>query len=364
MTKVLMVVSPTKRAGYVRMATEFSENMEQLVFTPAYPHVDSATSKMSASDTIQQKLLGDPQLHKIFNKFDPDVIFTDTALYATHSKLRSIIERKTTPLLIHLLGDWWSEYWSWFSSSHWRKRIFASQQFVYNWSGLAIAEKILPVCKWLERVTHHYLPQAKTEVLHVGVEPDEFYEQSGMELHRPAVAIIQNHTVYQKVEGLLQFKTITDKLTNIHFYIAEGQAFHQRYLPQVKSTYSSSKNVHFVKEVNNVEKVRLMLTASDCYVLASGLDCSPVTILEASLLRRPVIASNIGGVPELIQENVTGWAINNTDIDTWLDRIRSVTSDPKLARRVGNSGRQWVSENFAWQVIAKQLEKTIGQAIN
>ena len=213
-------------------------------------------------------------------------------------------------------------------------------------------------------MTHHYMPRKKTEVLHVGIDPNEFYEQTGMQTQRPAVAIIQNHTVYQKVEGLLQFKRIIEKLANIHFYIAEGQPLYQRYLPEVKSTYSSCNNVHFVKGVDSVEKVRMMLTAADCYVLASGLDCSPVTILEASLVKRPVVASNIGGIPELIKENVTGWTINNNDVDTWVDRITSVTSDSKLARRVGSSGREWVSQKFAWRDITRQLEKTIVRASN
>jgi len=364
MTKVLMVVSPSKRLAYLRMATEFTTDIEYLVFTPAYPRVGSATIEMPASDTIQQKLLGDPQLHKILDEFNPDLIFTDTPLYATHSKLRSLIKRKRAPLLVQLHGDWWREYCSWFASSRWRKRILASQQFAYSWSGLAFAYKILPVCKWLEHVTHHYMPRTKTEVLHVGVDPNEFYEQPGLHTYRPAVAIIQNHTVYQKVEGLLRFKSVIDKLANIHFYIAEGQRLYQQYLPEVKSTYASSKNVHFVGGVDGVEKVRMMLTASDCYVLASGLDCSPVTILEASLLRRPVIASNIGGVPELIRENVTGWTIDNNDIDTWMDRITSVTSDPKLAERIGNNGRDWVAKNFAWSVVAQQLQRSIADAIN
>jgi glycosyltransferase involved in cell wall biosynthesis len=64
-----------------------------------------------------------------------------------------------------------------------------------------------------------------------------------------------------------------------------------------------------------------MLTACDLYVLASELDCCPTTVLEASLMKKPVIASKVGGVPEIVSEGVTGWTIANGRVDEWSDKI-------------------------------------------
>ena len=53
--------------------------------------------------------------------------------------------------------------------------------------------------------------------------------------------------------------------------------------------------------VNTLSGVRRILTA-DCYVLASGLGSCPTKILEASLMREPVIAGSVAGVPETVLE--------------------------------------------------------------
>ena len=102
-----------------------------------------------------------------------------------------------------------------------------------------------------------------------------------------------------------------------------------------------------------------MLTAADCYVLASGLDCCPTTVLEASLLRKPIIASRIGGVPEIVVEGQSGWTIDNDRTDDWVNKISRVTTDAKLNRGLGNYGNRWVSERFDWKTISKQVESLL-----
>jgi glycosyltransferase involved in cell wall biosynthesis len=358
MTRVLMIISPSKRSTYEKMAEEFSPRLEVSLCTPAYPSPDYSMAP-SRSVTMRHKLLGDVVIGEIMRDFEPDAIFTDSALYAMHARIWQLRVRKGAPILLHLLGDWWSEYWSWFYSTNWRRRILGSQQFVYDWGGLALAREILPVCKWLERVTKQHFPRKNTKVIHMGVDPNEFHDLPGMRFEKPAVSIIQNHTVLPKVQGLLNFKQVTDRLPSVHFYIAEGQPVTQRYLAQVRSTFATSGNVHFVEGIHTVERVRMMLTASDCYVLASGLDCCPATVLEASLMCKPVLASRVGGVPEMIVENQTGWTIPNSSMNEWVDRISQLLSDENLRSRFGRAGRKWVSEKFAWSVITAQVEGLI-----
>jgi glycosyltransferase involved in cell wall biosynthesis len=222
-----------------------------------------------------------------------------------------------------------------------------------------LAQRVLPVCKWLQHVAKHYLPRKDTEVVYMGVDPDEFHQQRGMHLEKPAVAIIQNHTVLPKAQGLMNFKQVIDRLPSVNFYIAEGQLISQQYLTQVKSKFATSSNVHFVRGIQTPERVRMMLTCADCYVLASGLDCCPTTVLEASLLEKPVLASRVGGVPEIIVDGYTGWSIDNRNIDEWVNKIQALLKDEELRRRLGRQGRRWVSEKFGWATIAPQVEHLI-----
>jgi glycosyltransferase involved in cell wall biosynthesis len=194
------------------------------------------------------------------------------------------------------------------------------------------------------------------EVVYQGVDPAQFYPEGGLNLRKPAVAIIQNHTIYGKVAGLLSFRGVMASLPEIQFYISEGEDVERSLLPIIKQHLSDLPNVHFVAGISSTGAVRSMLTACDCYVLASGLDCCPTTVLEASLMSKPVIASKVGGVPEIVLENETGWTVRNDQASRWVEKIRLLANDTRLSRVLGHKGHEWVAENFSWRTIARQVE--------
>ena len=238
-------------------------------------------------------------------------------------------------------------------------RLFMIQDNTYFWTALGLASRVAPVCKWLEGIVRRYMPGKEMQVLPPPVDLERYYPEDGLQFERPAVAIMQNHGVYPKVAGLLDFKKVVEKLPDIHFYVAEGEAAPQPFLPKVREHYSNLHNVHFVGGIHGPTSIRRMLTACDCYVLATKLDCCPVSVIEASLMQRPVIASRVGGVPEIVLENKTGWTIENHATEDWVRKIRLVVSDPKLNRRLGQNGREFARKRFGSDVIATQMERLI-----
>jgi glycosyltransferase involved in cell wall biosynthesis len=162
--------------------------------------------------------------------------------------------------------------------------------------------------------------------------------------------------VYEKTRGLLNFKHVIQKLPDVHFYIATGERIRQSHFPAVREHLSPLENVHFVENIAGPRGVRRILSDADLYALPSNLDCCPTTVLEASLMEKPVLGSRIGGIPEIIRDGHTGWAIDNNEIARWVDTIRLLTSDSKLVRKLGRQGREWVTENFSWEIIAAQVE--------
>ena len=305
-------------------------------------------------------MLGDLELNKSVFDFSPDIIYSDTSLHAASVKLASLVAQKSIPFIIHLRGDWWREYYAWFASATWRKRFLSSQQYCYNWFSLLTAKKVTPICRWLERVVKCNLPWKPTEVVYQGVDPSQFdMIQERFEFQRPAVAIIQNHTVYPKVAGLVELRPVIESLPSVHFYITEGEKYDQRYVPLVREAFSRCSNVHFVRGIGDPVAVRKMLNSVDCYVLATGLDCCPTTVLEASLMRKPVVASRVGGVPETVVENMTGWTVPNGATKQWVECLRQLVDDARLRSKFGDAGRHWVAENFSWIKIASQVERLI-----
>jgi glycosyltransferase involved in cell wall biosynthesis len=337
-----------------RMLHHFSSRITSDVFTPF-----AESGKATPSSKLRKELFGDTSLRTAVEKFEPDIIYSDNALFAAHLKVQYLLARQRMPLVAHLRGDWWREFWVWFSQAEWPSHLVGAQHYAYQWFGLLAARKITPICSWLDNVVKHYIAHKKTEVVYQGVDPEEFFEEPPLDFKRPAVAIIQNHTIYPKVLGLLNFKHVVERMPDVNFYITEGEHFAPGYLSLVKESYSSLKNVHFVGGIEGPGGVRRVLSSTDCYVLASGLDCCPTTILEASLMRKPVVASKVGGVPEIVLEGETGWTVKNDAYDQWVDRIRLVVEDTGVRNKIGNKGREWVTRKFGWSTIAKQVEELL-----
>jgi phosphatidyl-myo-inositol dimannoside synthase len=88
-----------------------------------------------------------------------------------------------------------------------------------------------------------------------------------------------------------------------------------------------------------------------------GLDVEGLGIvyLEASATGLPVVAGNSGGAPETVLDEVTGHVVEGRDVGQLAETLTSLLADPVRARRMGAAGREWVSRNWRWDVLAGRL---------
>lgn len=86
--------------------------------------------------------------------------------------------------------------------------------------------------------------------------------------------------------------------------------------------------------------------ALDVVCLASRLEGQPLTLIEAMAAERPVVAANVGGVPELVQMGETGWLVAQGDMTAMSERILWLLDNPAEAAEMGRGGRRRVQESF------------------
>ena len=91
---------------------------------------------------------------------------------------------------------------------------------------------------------------------------------------------------------------------------------------------------------------------------------SPLTLQEAQLMKKPVLASNVGGISELMKDEETGYLIEKGDHGGWINKISLLINDEKKMRQMGLMGRKFVEENFSWDVIAKKFVKDLQTKLN
>jgi glycosyltransferase involved in cell wall biosynthesis len=83
----------------------------------------------------------------------------------------------------------------------------------------------------------------------------------------------------------------------------------------------------------------------------------PQALLQALAMRRPVVASDVGGVPEIIRPGETGWLVPADDPDALADAILEVLANPVKAARLGEAGRKVVEERHSLRAMGEQMEE-------
>ena len=100
-------------------------------------------------------------------------------------------------------------------------------------------------------------------------------------------------------------------------------------------------------------EVRRRLSAANVFVLPSvidpdgGMDNLPTVIMEAMATRLPVVSATIGGIPEMVVENETGFLVQPGDALVLADAIEKVVDDRLLAQRLGRAGYERAHELFS-----------------
>jgi len=108
-------------------------------------------------------------------------------------------------------------------------------------------------------------------------------------------------------------------------------------------------------------QLRHRLAAANVFVLPSvidpdgGMDNLPTVIMEAMATGLPVVSTNIGGIPEMVIENKTGFLVQRGDAPAMADAIENVINDPSLAQRLGQFGYERAQALFSIETNVREL---------
>ncbi len=80
-----------------------------------------------------------------------------------------------------------------------------------------------------------------------------------------------------------------------------------------------------------------------------------MALLEAMAACRPIVASRVGGIPEIIEEGVDGYLVEPMDVDNLAERCRRLIESPDVARYMGEQGRKRVERDFSATVMADRV---------
>ena len=121
-------------------------------------------------------------------------------------------------------------------------------------------------------------------------------------------------------------------------------------------------HVHFPGYLGLEEK-RREFDRHDIFLNTSRIDNMPVSVLEAGAFGLPVVATRVGGIPDLLEHERTGLLVPDGDVGAMAAAVRRLLVDPALARRLSAAGRA-LAEQSGWEMIMPQWEALIEEVIN
>jgi len=189
---------------------------------------------------------------------------------------------------------------------------------------------------------------AKLHIIHCGVDPNRYIDRSvhtedSDESGEFRLAFVARLDHVKGVDELLEAIATLD-MTELRLDLA-GDGPGRKEYEELASRLGIADQVRFHGYVNQTQVAELLATA-DVYVLPSFAEGVPVGLMEAQASGLPVIATQVGGVSELVIDEVTGFVCRPGDRVQLAERLAQLSADPELRRQMGAAGRARVVADF------------------
>jgi colanic acid/amylovoran biosynthesis glycosyltransferase len=126
-------------------------------------------------------------------------------------------------------------------------------------------------------------------------------------------------------------------------------------LERIAAELGIAQRVRFLGSIGQ-DEIREEYRRADVFCLPSFAEGVPVVLMEAMAMGLPVVASALMGIPELVEDGVSGFLVRPGRADELQDALAAMAADPVLRAAMGGAGRRRVLEAFNIEDSARELE--------
>ncbi len=285
-----------------------------------------------------------------------DVIYTNGIYFET--AIANKFLRK--PLVMKIVGD---EAWERSVRKGWTKDRF--EDFQHNrqsWQAelfkrlrswyVKQADKVIVPSRYLARwVARWGIPEERIVVIYNAVEPLDGVKPFPVSLKTSIKAITVGRLVpWKRIDQLLEALFQVPGLG----LVVVGDGPERSRLEALAKRLSVSERVYFAGSQSKLETLMLM-AACDFFVLNSTYEGLPHVVLEAMALGLPVVATAVGGIPEVVKDGETGILVP-PEGDGLIEALRRLVEDPKGRKAMAHAGQDWVRQQFSMEKMVQETE--------
>ncbi|MFI9169009.1 glycogen synthase [Streptomyces lincolnensis] len=210
------------------------------------------------------------------------------------------------------------------------------------------------------------LDPAKVHIVHNGIDtalyrPDhgtDVLDRIGLDRDRPIVLFVGRITRQKGVPHLLRAVRDIDPAAQVVLCAGapDTPEIDQEFRELFQELGRVREDVHWIPQMLPRPEVIQLLTHATVFVCPSVYEPLGIVNLEAMACGTPVVASRVGGIPEVVDDGRTGVLVPvDDDFETGLARaLDSVIGDPGTARRMGEAGRERAVGEFGWDAVARR----------
>ena len=286
------------------------------------------------------------KFERLISTFKPDVVVIDRMSQFGFEAIKSDI-----PLFLICRGHYWLQnewnlktvYKNWLKGKLVKMRFKVDDQVFQN------ATAILVHCNYMIDVVKEHYPKQNVHVFWEGIDSSDWYETKGIKLKHPCVGLVQRAHWWGKSGEITILKKILGKMPEVNFYWAGGGDIEDMILSEL----DGFENFHWLGSLQYPDKVREFLSEIDVYLFPTRMDTTPLSLKEAELMKNPVVATNVAGIPETIIDGVTGFLVEAGNHEQYIEKLKLLLDNKIQAKQMGEAGRKFVEEKFNQEASVK-----------
>ncbi|WP_416145273.1 glycosyltransferase [Planococcus koreensis] len=198
-----------------------------------------------------------------------------------------------------------------------------------------------------KKIEDFFVPKKEIEITPFGIDTTLFYKFPEILKEDIIIGTVKSLeyvygidillSVFKKTLDLLEEQVEKELLEKVKLLIV-GKGSEEKYLKALSDSLGLSSKVIFQEAVPNAE-VPKFLNEIDIFCALSRSESFGVSVLEASACELPVIVSDVGGLPEVVVNNKSGYIVENTNIIKIASQIIELIKNEELRHRMGKEGQ-------------------------
>lgn len=212
-----------------------------------------------------------------------------------------------------------------------------------------------------DRLIKDGIPAEKIVIISNGIDTERFQLQTKNHSGKIILGTVASIRPVKNLPLMIDaFESVYKRYSEVKLIIVgDGPSY------EAVKNYIASKNLgHVVELWGQRSDIHEILPQFDIFLMSSDVEASPLTLLEAGACGIPVIATQVGEVPRMVEDGRTGLLVASKDTTQFVSAIRKLIHNENLRHQMGINARRHIETNFSLSESVQRREALIMQLAN